>query len=137
MHRRLVLRIENAGSKPKNSKNRLVFSVKLRPHAQWQVCISWIATVEGQVLPLAPQCSRVAASDWDERDVRFLSSTSDFTVPHINELSHLVHLVLQHSRADMASLRMYDLDSPSGIGLAAGVPTYMEVFGRDTRVDAA
>lgn len=131
MHRGVILRVENAGSKPKIGKHSVRFDVKLKPHQEWHACLSWIASVEGRILPLAPQCSRVASSDWDQRRERFFATSSAFSVPHGNDLSHLVDRVLERSRIDMEALRLYDLDSPGGVAQAAGVPTYMEIFGRD------
>lgn len=133
MHRGIVLQVENAGSKPKIAKNKVTFRIKLRPHGEWRACLSWIAMKEGEILPLSPQCSRVASSDWDERQARLVASMSTVTASSANDLSHLVHRVMQRSRADMANLRMYDLDSPGGVTIAAGVPTYIELFGRDVQ----
>ncbi|HKO10744.1 MAG TPA: glycogen debranching N-terminal domain-containing protein [Acidobacteriaceae bacterium] len=131
LHRGLCLRVENATSAPETSDNRLTFRIQLAPHEEWHVCLSWMACVEGKLLPLAAQCSRVDSSDWDLRRTRFFNSATSFSVPHADDLSSLVYRVLRRARLDMGDLRMYDRDSPGGIAVAAGVPTYMEVFGRD------
>lgn len=131
MRRGIVLRVENTSSKPSISKRGLSFGIKLKPHEEWHACISWLASIEGRLLPLAAQCSHFDGSDWDRRRASFFASASSLTVPHGNDLSHLVHAVLERSRTDMGDLRLYDLDSPGGIAVAAGIPTYMEIFGRD------
>lgn len=136
LHRGIRLRIENAGSPPETSNDGVVFRMRLEPHQEWHACLSWIAYMNGESLPLAAQCSRVDSSDWDERRVRFFSAAASFTVPHAADLSSLVHGVLERSRLDLGDLRLYDLDSPDGISLAAGVPTYIEVFGRDMQAAA-
>ncbi len=131
MHRGITLRIENASSRPKISKNGVSFHIRLKPHQEWHVCISWLASIEGRLLPLSTQCSRFGSSDWDERRARLFASAAAIDVPHGEDLSYLVHRVMLRSRTDMAELRMYDLDSPGGVAVAAGIPTYMEIFGRD------
>lgn len=136
LHRGIRLRIENAGSPPETSNESVTFRVSLAPHAEWHACLSWIAYVNGERLPLAAQCPRVSSSDWDERRARFFSAAASFSVPHSDDLSSLVYQVLERSRRDLGDLRLYDLDSPGGIALAAGVPTYIEVFGRDMQAAA-
>lgn len=131
LHRGIRLRVEHADSPPETGDRHLLFRITLAPHQQWHVCLSWIAYRNGERLPLAAQCSRVDSSDWNQRRLRFLSSAASFSVPHAQDLSPLVHRVLERSRLDLSDLRLYDLDSPGGISLAAGVPTYLEVFGRD------
>lgn len=131
LHRGIRLRIENAGSAPETDEEGIVFRMRLEPHEEWRACLSWIAYMNNDPLPLAAQCSRVRSSDWNERRARFFSAAASFSVPHAEDLSSLVHRVLQRSRLDLGDLRMYDLDSPGGISVAAGVPTYIEIFGRD------
>lgn len=131
LHRGIRLRIENATSPPETKDTRLTFRLRLAPHEEWHACLSWMAYVEGKLLPLAAQCSPVDSSDWDLRRAQFFESATSFSIPHAEDLSHLVYRVLHRSRLDLEALRMYDRDSPGGIALGAGVPTYMEVFGRD------
>lgn len=136
MQRGVTLRIENSGSKPSVEKNRVSFKVRLKPHGEWRACISWLASIEGRRLPLAAQCSRVVSSDWDQRRASFLAEASSISTPHHQDLSAVVDRVMQRSRIDLADLRLYDLDSPGGVAVAPGVPTYMEIFGRDMQAAA-
>lgn len=131
LHRGIRLRVENAGSPPEITEESVTFQIHLAPHQEWHACLSWIAFMGGSPLPLAAQCSRVSSSDWDQRRARFFSSAASFTTPQADDLSSLVDRVLQRSRLDLGDLRLYDLDSPGGISMAAGVPTYIEIFGRD------
>lgn len=95
-----------------------------------------MAFVDGKLLPLAPQCSSVDSGDWDQRRSQLLQAATSFSLPHASDLTGLVDRVLQRSRLDLADLRMYDRDTSGGVALAAGVPTYMEVFGRDIQAAA-
>ena len=136
MHRGIKLRIENATSAPEYAENRITFQVKLSPHGEWHACLSWLAYIDDQLLPLSAQCSNVDSSDWDRRRVQFFNSATDLTVPHADDLSSTVARVLHRARLDLGDLRFYDLDTPKGIAIAAGIPTYMEVFGRDMQAAA-
>ncbi|MGC1870377.1 MAG: glycogen debranching N-terminal domain-containing protein [Acidobacteriaceae bacterium] len=131
MERGIRLRIENATTPPECADRQIVFQFQLQPHGEWHACISWLAYVDGQPLPLAAQCSRVDSSDWDQRRAGFFNSATSISVPHANDLTSTVNRVLDRARLDLGDLRLYDLDTPDGIAVAAGVPTYMEVFGRD------
>lgn len=136
LHRGMRLRVENATSAPERQKNKLLFQVRLAPHGEWHACLSWMAIVEGKLLPLAAQCSQVDAGNWNVRRARFFNSAASFSVPHADDLSSLVHRVLRRSSLDLGDMRMYDEDNPGGVVVAAGVPTYMDVFGRDLQAAA-
>ncbi len=131
MHRGLRLRIESASSEPHYSPNRIAFHAELPSHTQWHACLSWLASVEGEWLVLSGACSRVHTSDWDHRRTVFLNSSADVRVQRSEDLSVAVDRVLRRARLDLADLRLYDLDKFGGVTIGAGVPTYMEVFGRD------
>ncbi|HZP33261.1 MAG TPA: glycogen debranching N-terminal domain-containing protein [Candidatus Acidoferrales bacterium] len=134
LHRGIKLRIENTTSAPEYSDNRICFHVKLEAHGKWRDCLSWLGYIEGRLLPLAADCPLIhsGASEWDERRIRFFNSATVTTVPHADDLTSVVNRVLRRARVDLGDLRLYDLDGPGGFTVAAGVPTYMELFGRDT-----
>jgi glycogen debranching enzyme len=132
MHRGVKLRIENADSAPGYTENKLTFEVHLPPHARWHACLSWLASIEGQLLPLAAQCSNVDSGDWDHRRLLFFNAATDISTPHADDLTSTVTRVLNRARLDLGDLQLYDLDSKGGITVAAGIPIYMELFGRDT-----
>lgn len=136
MHRGVKLRIENADSPPDYAENRITFHVHLEPHGRWHGCLSWLAYIEGQLLPLPAQCSDVNSSNRDRRRTQFLSSATAIITPHADDLTSTVTRVLNRSRLDLADLQLYDLDPMGGIAVAAGVPIYMELFGRDLEATA-
>lgn len=131
MHRGIKLRIKDASSPPEYSENRITFQVKLSPHGKWKACIDWLAYVEGRLLPLESECPFQETSDWDKRRLRFFNAATSFNVPHDDDLTAAVHRILCRSKMDLGDLRLYDLDTEDGITPAAGVPSYVGVFGRD------
>lgn len=136
MHRGLKLRVEKASSAPEYSENKITFQVELPPHGEWHACLSWLACVEDHWLPLSAQCPQTKSNEWNKRRAEFFSSATDFSLPHGDDLTSTVARVLHRARLDMGDLRFYDLDSPGGIAIAAGIPNYMEIFGRDTEASA-
>jgi glycogen debranching enzyme len=136
MHRGIKLRIENADSAPEYAKNRITFQVHLPPHGHWHACLSWLAYVEGQLLPLVAQCSDVDSSNWNHRRVQLFNSATDISAPHSHDLTSTVTRVLARARLDLGDLQLYDLDNKEGVAVAAGVPIYMELFGRDMEATA-
>lgn len=131
MHRGIKLRIENASSAPEHSEGRITFQVNLAPHGEWSACVSWLAYMEGHLLPLESKCPFRETSDWDRRRVRFFNAATAFATPHADDLTSTVNRVLGRARLDLGDLRLYDLDNPDGFAFAAGIPSYAEVFGRD------
>lgn len=132
LQRGLRLHIEQASSEPGYTQNHLQFTVHLAPHGEWHACLSWFAEIHGEMLPLMPRCSRASSdSDWDRKRERFFAGAASVSAPHSDDMTSTVLRVLHRSRLDLGDLRLYDLDTPDGVALAAGVPTYQEVFGRD------
>lgn len=131
LHRALKLRVENAGSRPSYRSGRLSFNVKLRPHETWHACLSWFGYENEEFLPLSTGCSRVASGDWRERRSQFLARAASVSVPRAAEMTATAARVISRAVFDLADLRLYDLDTPGGVAIAAGVPTYVGIFGRD------
>lgn len=135
-HRGIKLRVGHAGSPPRHAPGRITFQVKLAPHGTWHACLSWLAYVQGQMLPLSADCPEWAQNDWEQRRKEFVITTADFSFPSHQPLSCAVGATLRRSRLDLAALRLYDQEKPGEVALAAGIPTYMGVFGRDMLASA-
>ncbi len=138
MHRGIKLIIEHAGSEPAYENGRLSFVVELAPHATWHSCLDWVPEVEGDVLPLRYGCRPFTQShtDWDEKRDRFLREATRFTAPGRQDLTDTVLRTLERSRHDLIALRLYDLDQGEAWVTAAGLPTYVALFGRDSLTSA-
>lgn len=130
LRRGLTLRIEHASSDPKHSRHKLTFNVKLEPHAEWQCCLSWLASVEGHQLPLSGEYTHAGPGDYERKRVSYLSRAASFNFGHSN-LDDVVRRTTERARLDLDALRLFDLESGEEAVLAAGIPTYMGIFGRD------
>jgi glycogen debranching enzyme len=135
MHRSLLVRVERYGSPPEYRDGRIVFNVHLGPHATWHACLAFDPTVEVDRMGAKYGCYEFfgsARNQWDERRGIFLHESTGFEAPLRHTLTNVVLGCLEQSKRDLASLRLYDLDSgPRAWVPAAGLPIYVALFGRD------
>jgi glycogen debranching enzyme len=135
LRRGLTLRIENTSSTPSYEENRISFSLELAPGAQWHACLNLVPSIEGQPLQPLYGCRSFNGADneYDRRRKIFLSEATHFTTPQTGALTDVVVGSLEHAKRDLAALRLYDLDhSPRAWTVAAGLPVYVALFGRDS-----
>ncbi len=139
MHRGLLLRVQGADSAPEYHDGRIAFRVDLPPHGKWQTCVVLQPQVEGVELPEIRSCQPLFAkrTQRDEKREAFLTHTPKFASTGSERLAGVVIGALERAKRDLASLRMYDLDSKGGGWvMAAGLPVYVALFGRDTLATA-
>jgi glycogen debranching enzyme len=135
LHRGLTLRVENATSAPSYEDGRISFDVELGPLETWHACINLIPYIDGQWLRPVYGCRAFGGnqSEYDRRSKIFLSEATRFTAPQTETLTHVVVGALEQAKRDLAALRLYDLDQGERAWtMAAGLPIYVALFGRDT-----
>ncbi|HEV7768384.1 MAG TPA: glycogen debranching N-terminal domain-containing protein [Thermoanaerobaculia bacterium] len=135
LKRSVVLEIANASSPVDWSDGRLTFSVTLAPKERWHACVLITPIIDGAILPPPPDCyGSDAHLAPHEQAVRwFLDETTSFETPESHTMTADVTATLEQARADLASLRLFDLDeNPRSWTVAAGLPLYIALFGRDT-----
>lgn len=135
IERALLVRIENASSQPAYKKGRLVFRITLNPHECWHACLRFIPVIEGTSLEPESHCRSFTEvrGTFDQSRLRFLSDSTQFTTPGSETLEPVVLGALQQAKRDLAALRLHDLDhGPRAWTMAAGLPLYIALFGRDT-----
>lgn len=123
-----------ADSEPSHAKKSIAFHLKLAPHESWRACLKWRPQVDGNLLPIEEECEALLCSngEYSRKEASFLSQSTLIRTPSANDLSSAVQRVLDRSRLDLASLRLFDLDEGEhNWKLAAGIPTYLALFGRD------
>ena len=135
LHRGLTLRIENAGSPPKYHDGKIAFEIELPPHGTWHACVRCLAQVDDNPLPLEHGCYAIHGGDheWERKREHFLRDATRFSVPQEKTLAADVSRILDRSRRDLIGLRLFDQDQgENGWVPAAGLPTYVGLFGRDS-----
>lgn len=130
LDRGLTLRIACRDSKPEHSDRSIRFDVKIGPQATWRCCLGWLARVEERQLPLSAKCFHHGATEYERKRVGYLRTATSFGFGK-NDLSDVVRKSTERARLDLAALRMFDLERDGEIAVAAGIPSYMGVFGRD------
>jgi glycogen debranching enzyme len=133
LDRRIELRLR-CDSQPEHSDNQVWFRLELKPHQTWKACLLWQAQVDGNLLPIERECNTLTHSEGEyfRKREAFLRESASLRTPSSRDLSPDVQRVLDRSRLDLVGLRLYDLDEGEhNWKLAAGVPTYMALFGRD------
>lgn len=135
LHRGMKLQVENADSAPVCEDKKLRFHVQLGPGRSWHSCIKVLAIVEGKELPLQETCGSfdLQDDDYDRKQQLFLRDATQFRTPENDSLTPLVLGSLGQAREDLMALRLFDMDkSESEWVMAAGLPLYIALFGRDT-----
>jgi glycogen debranching enzyme len=134
IHRGLVVRIENSDSPVVYRPSRLRFEIRLRPRERWHTCIKFIPVFDGKMMPPLYNCHQFfdARNALDQARVHFLSSSTRFTTISGPKLAAVVESALQQAKHDLAALRLPDLgrDERAWV-MAAGLPIYVALFGRD------
>jgi glycogen debranching enzyme len=105
----------------RTSGDTLAFDVVIAAQGEWRTCVTMIPVVDGAEIPVT--FPAIGAGRGREPGPRFV--TGD---PAVNE-------TLLRSRFDLATLRIFDAGGSAQPGLpalAAGVPWFMALFGRDS-----
>lgn len=114
LHRTVTLRV--TGARASYAHGRLTFPVTLPPQGSWHASLA-ITTPD---------------SDAPVRTT-FLEEATELESPASPSLATDVMITLDQARTDLAALRLFDLDRDAHAWtVAAGLPLYVALFGRDT-----
>lgn len=135
LHRSVEIAIARSGSVPAHEDGRLTFRVTLAPHEHWHACILLTPVIDGTRLEPPHDCYGTQPGEAShEQAIRiYLDETTQFETSTSRTMTSDVLLTLEQARADLASLRLFDIDhAPRAWTVAAGLPLYVALFGRDT-----
>jgi glycogen debranching enzyme len=135
IHRGIVLRLERAETTPEYAEGTITFALRLDPHATWHTCVTLLPVVEGRATSVSYRCGGFGPTQ-HAHDVRrevFVSEATTFTRPESETLGPTVVTTLRQAVQDLAALRLHDADrGDRAWTVAAGLPLYISLFGRDT-----
>ena len=140
LHRGIHLILSCPGSRPQYKGKKIHFTLHLDPSESWHACLKWQPQIEGTEEKIETGCHFADSSEWDRKRVEFLEEATAFTSPQTGDLTGIVLGALEQSKNDLAALRLYDLDEDfgqekdrhdQGWTLAAGLPAYVDLYGRD------
>ena len=116
---------------PRFDANRALFDVELEPHASWHLCIDFAPSIDGKAMRPCHRCRSFGVTN--ERQKIFLDEAAKIETRESGTLAAVVEGTLEQAKRDLATLRLYDLDTgPRAWTFAAGLPLYIALFGRDT-----
>jgi glycogen debranching enzyme len=131
LDRTVTLHLKEADSTPHYSGHQLSFSIGLAPQAVWHGCLAISASIDGREIA-APRGCRSFQVTPPSREM-FTQEATRFVSRESGTLTPVVLKALEQGKQDLASLRLEDLDQgPGAWTLAAGLPMYVSLFGRDT-----
>lgn len=134
IHRGLTLRVERAESAPAYEDGRITFQISLGPRSSWHACLNLIPFIDGKRMPPLYGCRSFTATDteYDRRRKVYLNESTRATAAETSTLAPVVIGALEQARRDLVALRLYDLDKDEHAWvMAAGLPIYVAVYGRD------
>ncbi len=139
LERGLTVRVRNAASCPAYAGGRLAFDVELPAGGSWHACVELVAHAEGVTLAPVYGCRAFGppATALDERREAFLTGATCFAVSGTAGLAPVAIGAIERAKHDLAALRLHHLDDgETAWTVAAGLPGYLALFGRDTLTTA-
>jgi glycogen debranching enzyme len=112
--------------------DRLAFDVVLPPRGAWRQDIAIIPTVRGEEVVAGVKLGEPLHESAPAR--RFIAWQSRVPIPTLED--DAIERVIVQSQRDLGSLRIFDPEHPERAVVAAGVPWFMALFGRDSLLTA-
>jgi glycogen debranching enzyme len=135
IRRGLTVRFHHASTPPTRKGRRILFRVELPAGGRWHCCVDFLPDIEGQTLTPTFGCRSFLAPDnpLERKSRAFLEEATSFSSGAGSSLAGVVVDSLEQGKQDLAALRLFDLDtSERAWTVAAGLPLYVALFGRDT-----
>ena len=134
LQRGVSLHFENASSPGKYARGKLRYQFVLEPQATWHMCVVVVPLIDGEKLQSQYQCrSFSGGAAVDVRRQNFLDHASTISGPASGTLMPVVIAALEQAKHDLAALRLHDVEHDERAWtMAAGLPVYVSLFGRDT-----
>ena len=133
LERGVVMSFENAGSPVEPTGDGVRFTIELEPLGHWHVCIRLLPRIDGVLLQPPRGCRRLLDSTGVRGETVFPAEATKFEAPGASSLAPVVVGALEQAACDLDSLRLPDLDHDRrSWTMAAGLPMYVALFGRDT-----
>ncbi|MEW5849093.1 MAG: glycogen debranching N-terminal domain-containing protein [Myxococcota bacterium] len=135
LDRGLTICIHDADSPPQRFNHLVTFLVHLPPRGRWHTCVELKPRLGDRMMQPTYGCRAFGEleAEQDRRRQVFLVDATRFSSPDAATLTPVVLQALERAKHDLAALRLYDLDHHERAWtVAAGLPMYVALFGRDT-----
>jgi glycogen debranching enzyme len=135
IRRGLTVRFSDATTPPRREGGKILWTVDLAAQGRWHCCVDYMPVIEGRELPPLYLCRSFERpdNDYERKTQIFLGEATAFSSGESGTLASVVVGALEQGKRDLAALRLFDLDSGDRAWtLAAGLPFYVALFGRDS-----
>jgi glycogen debranching enzyme len=133
LERGVIVRVDHASSAAERTEQGVRFHVALPPLAEWHVCLRMLPRIDGVLLEPPRGCRKLTDNGRFHAKSVFLSERTKFDGAETETLTPVVIGALEQAAYDLDALRLPDLDhGPRAWTIAAGLPMYVALFGRDT-----
>lgn len=133
LQRAVIIRIEHVVSPPELTGDGVRFDVELAPRDEWHACLRMLPQIDGVLLEPPRGCHQLTERRGDSHHSLFLAEATKFEGLGTGTLTTVVIGALEQATYDLDALRLSDLDhGRRAWTLAAGLPMYVALFGRDT-----
>ena len=112
---------------PRFEGSSALFDIELEPRQIWHTCITFVPPTAVRGAGAMVCRRRDSSRGRPERPSHVEAVTPSFEVPGSGTLADVVHGTLEQAARDLDALRLPDLKT-----VAAGLPLYVALFGRDT-----
>jgi glycogen debranching enzyme len=132
--RAISLIINHSDSQPVRRGKNLTFQIAIDPHQSWHYCIDmcpWLQT-EMHIPDYGCKSFHRTSGGTGATQQKIMQSSANVTVAENSIFNASVQRTIDQARLDLISLRLEDLDTDKGWTVAAGLPIYMGLFGRDS-----
>ncbi len=134
IHRRLSVAVERSDSEPEWSEDGVSFRLALPAHGKFAARVTYAAEIDGERLLLARRKAPGELDQWERRADVLVRTSASLSCGDGGRLRGIAEKSFERARLDLYALHLYDLDIDRGVTLAAGVPGYLDLFGRDALI---
>ncbi len=135
IHRKITIQVSKYSSVPRFEDGCIIFHVALHPLEQWHTCVKFLPEVENKPAFPIYDCYEFQESDGEFDRLRrmFLDESTVFSTRDAQSRAPAVIGALEQAKHDLSALRLHDLNQGERAWvMAAGVPIFTALFGRDT-----
>ncbi|MDR0182159.1 glycogen debranching N-terminal domain-containing protein [Lysobacter arvi] len=134
----VTLQLDTGDVTPRHRDGRITFDVELAAHETWCAKLQWIARFGDETLPCpAPDRELDGPESQQNPQGAYLREATRIDALDRDTLAGVVDSAVHRARMDLAALRLPRFDrGPDAWTVAAGLPMYVALFGRDTLTTA-
>jgi len=126
---KFVYQLTHSSSPARHHGHSLLFDIRLPPGGRWRTCAHLIPEMDGEVFSPSPRCNEGGADEGE----RLTRQWCDM-VTHIQCSDAGITRTFQQASEDLVSLLLKGQTPGTPCVLAAGVPYFVALFGRDSLI---